>query len=193
MNTRAPFTLDQAQRIARAWLSSTSSGIIELDADWTGESLPLLAPGDHAFAFADLRPAPPSLYADEAAYFVDDQGEVVFVLDPADHSWVEFGKMPVYVAGDFNGWEQAIGQVEWALEPGRVNGRDAWLLRRPDAGLLTEPPQQFKFVTGDHRWLELPREATNLVPDGKGHFNRALLQHRTGRNLFEFTTTARCC
>ena len=64
----------------------------------------LLAPGDHAFVFADLRPAPPSLYADEAAYYVDEAGQVVFVLDPSEHSWVEFGKMPVYVAGDFNGW-----------------------------------------------------------------------------------------
>jgi len=189
VNTRAPFNLDQAQRIARAWLSSTSGGIIELDADWTGASLPLLAPGDQAFAFADLRPAAPSLYAEEAAYYVDEAGLVVFVLDPAEHSWVEFGKMPVYVAGDFNGWEQAIGQADWAMEPGEVNGRPAWLLRRSGAALLTEPPQQFKFVTGDHRWLELPREATNLVPDGKGHFNRALLHHRTGRNLFEFTTT----
>jgi pullulanase len=189
VNTRAPFNLDQAQRIARAWLSSTSSGIIELDADWAGASLPLLAPGDHAFAFADLRPAPPSLYADEAAYYVDDAGQVVFVLDPAEHSWVDFGKMPVYVAGDFNGWEKAIGQQEWALEPGEINDRAVWLLRRPGEPLLTEPPQQFKFVTGDQRWLDLPRDATNLVPDGNGHFNRALLRHRTGRNLFEFITT----
>ena len=189
MNTRAPFTTEQAQRIARAWLISPSSGIIELDADWTGASLPLLAPGDKAFAFADLRPAAPSLYADEAAYFVDDGGQVVFVLDPAEHSWVEFGKMPVYVAGDFNGWELAIGQAEWAMEPGEVNGRAVWLLRRPGAELLTEPPLQFKFITGDNRWLELPREATNLLPDGRGHFNRGLLRHRTGRNLFEFTTT----
>ncbi len=189
LNTRAPFTLEQAQRIARAWLNSTSTGIIELDADWTGASLPLLAPGDHAFAFADLRPAPPSLYADEAAYYVDEAGQVVFVLDPTEHSWVEFGRMPVYVAGDFNGWEEAVGQSDWALEAGELNGRAVWLLRRPPALLLTEPPQQFKFVTGDRRWLELPREATNLVPDGKGHFNRALLRHRTGRNLFEFVTT----
>ncbi len=189
VNTRAPFNLESAQRIARAWLSSTSSGIIELDADWMGASLPLLAPGEKAFAFADLRPAEPSLYADEAAYYVDDAGQVVFVLDPAEHSWVDFGKMPVYVAGDFNGWEQAVGQADWALEPGVVNGRAAWLLRKPAAALLTDPPQQFKFITGDHRWLELPREATNLLPDDNGHFNRALLRHRTGRNLFEFITT----
>jgi len=189
LNTRAPFTVEQAQRIARAWLISPSSGVIELDADWTGASLPLLAPGDQAFTFADLRPAAPSLYADEAAYYVDDAGQVVFVLDPAEHSWVDFGTMPVYVAGDFNGWEQAIGQPGWALEAGEVNGRAVWLLRKPGAELLTEPPQQFKFITGDRRWLELPREATNLMPDGKGHFNRGLLRHRTGRNLFEFTTT----
>lgn len=189
MNTRAPFTAEQAQRIARAWLSSTSSGIIELDADWTGASLPLLAPGEKAFAFADLRPAAPSLYADEAAYYVDDAGQVVFVLDPAEHSWVNFGTMPVYVAGDFNGWEQAVGRSDWALEAGEVNGRAVWLLRKPGAELLTEPPQQFKFITGDRRWLDLPRQGTNLLPDGRGHFNRGLLRHRTGRNLFEFTTT----
>ena len=56
---------------------SASSGVIELDADWTGDSLPLLAPGDQAFAFADFGPAAPSLYADEAAYYVDAAGQLV--------------------------------------------------------------------------------------------------------------------
>lgn len=187
-NTRAPFSTDQAQRIARAWLSSASSGIIELDADWTGDSLPLLAPGDKAFAFTDLGPAAPSLYADEAAYYVDAEGMLVFVLDPAEHSWVNFGAMPVYVAGDFNGWDQAVGRAEWALQPGELNGRPVWLVRKPAAPLLTEPAQHFKFITGDNRWVDLPREATNLVDDGKGHFNRAIFRRRTGRNLFRFTT-----
>ncbi|MDB6165781.1 MAG: amyX, partial [Lacunisphaera sp.] len=189
MNTRAPFSADYAQRITRAWLSSTSSGIIEFDADWTGESLPLVAPGDKAFAFADFGPAAPSLYADEAAYFVDVDGLLVFVLDPAEHSWVNFGNMPVYVAGDFNGWEKAVGQADWCLQSGQVNGRTMWVLRRPAAELMTDPPRQFKFITGDGRWLDLPRDATNLVPDGKEHYNRALLRNRTGRNLFQFTTT----
>ena len=190
VTTRAPFSPEPAQRTARAWLTSTSSGVIELDADWTGDSLPLLAPGDKAFAFADLGPAAPSLYAEEAAYYVDAEGMLVFVLDPAEHSWVNFGLMPVYVAGDFNGWEKAVGQADWALQPGEVNGRPVWLVRRPAAALLTEPPQQFKFITGDNRWVDLPREATNLVDDGKGHFNRAIFRRRTGRNLFQFTTTA---
>src|ERR1700709_1850937 len=112
-----PFMPDQAQRIARAWLRSASVGIIELNADWTGESLPLLAPGDKAFAFADLGPAAPSLYADESGYYVDEIGMLVFVLDPEEHSWVDFSVMPVYVAGTFNGWQDAIGQLEWSLVP----------------------------------------------------------------------------
>lgn len=168
---------------------SASSGVIELDADWTGDSLPLLAPGDQAFAFADFGPAAPSLYADEAAYYVDAAGQLVFVLDPAEHSWVNFGTMPVYVAGTFNGWEAAVGQAAWCLQPGELNGRSVWLVRTPAAPLLTDPPQHFKFVTGDRHWIDLPRDASNLVPDGKEHFNRAIFPHRTGRNLFQFTTT----
>jgi pullulanase/glycogen debranching enzyme len=102
---------------------------------------------------------------------------------------VDFSAMPVYVAGTFNGWQDAIGQQEWQLVPGLLNGRSVWLLRRPSGPLLTDPPQQFKFVTGDDRWLDLPRDATNLIPDGKGHFNQAIFPSRTGRNLFQFTTT----
>ena len=160
-----------------------------MNADWSGASLPLLAPGDKAFAFADLGPAAPSLYANESSYYVDDIGMLVFVVDPKEHSWVDFTTMPVYVAGTFNGWQDAIGQQEWTLGPGLLNGRSVWMLRRPAGPLLTDPPQHFKFVTGDNRWLDLPRDATNLVPDGNGHFNQSIHPSRTGRNLFQFTTT----
>ena len=179
---------EYAHRITRAWLLSPSTGVIELDADWAGDSLPLLAPGDRAFAFSDLSPAAPSLYADEASYYVDENGLLVFVLDPVEHSWVDFSVMAVYVAGDFNGWQEAVGRLEWSLVPGVVNGRNVWLLRKPAGPLLTDPPQQFKFVTGDNRWLDLPHGATNLVPDGQGRLNLAIDPRRTGRNLFQFTT-----
>jgi len=174
-------------RILRAWLTSESSGVIELDADWKGESLPLLAPGDRAFALSSLHPAAPELHAAEAAYFVDPTGAVVFVLDPADHPWLNLANTPVFLAGDFNDWQDAVGRPEWRLEPGEVDGRAVWLTRQ-DRALLREPPHQFKFVTGDHLWLDAPPDATNVVADGKGHYNRVLHAHRTGRNLFAFTT-----
>lgn len=179
---------DPAHRIARAWLTSASSGIIEMGADWTAASLPLLAPGDKAFAFADLSPADPALYADEAAYYVDEAGQLVFLLDPAEYSWINFAETSVFLAGTFNGWAPA-GEAKWQLRPGELNGREVLLLRTPAAPLFADPPHQFKFVTADERWFDLPTNATNAIEDDKGRHNRALHRHRTGRNLFRFTTS----
>lgn len=175
-------------RILRAWLTSARGGIIELDSDWTADLLPLLAPADKAFQLDSLRPADPTLYAEEAAYYQDAEGRTVFVLDPAEHPGVDFARTGVYVAGDFNGWAAAIGRPEWRLRPGEVMGRACWLLAVGAEGLWTDPPRRFKFVTADARWLALPPDATNRVEDGAGHANFALLRHRTGRNLFAFTT-----
>ena len=96
--------LQPEHRILRAWLISPTTGVIELDADWSEDLLPILQPGDNAFALASLEPAPPELYGAAAAYFVDGDGKLVFVLNPADHSWIDFDRTPVYVAGDFNDW-----------------------------------------------------------------------------------------
>jgi pullulanase/glycogen debranching enzyme len=181
--------LQPDHRILRAWLTSATSGVIELDADWREDLLPLLAPGEKAYELASLEPAPPELFSEEAAYFVDAAGRLVFVLDPAGHSWIDFTRTPVYVAGDFNGWNDAVGRPEWRLQREELAGRETWLLRTDAALLARSPAPQFKFVTGDHRWLDLPPDATNIVPDGNGHFNLVLDPRRTGRNLFQFTTT----
>ncbi|MBA4137039.1 MAG: glycoside hydrolase family 1 [Opitutus sp.] len=175
-------------RILRAWLTSASGGIIELDTDWTADLLPLLAPGEKAFRLESLAPADPALYAEEAAYFVDAAGRVVFVLDPADHAGVDFERTAVYVGGDFNGWQEAIGRPEWQLKQGELLGRACWLLAVAADHLLRDPALRFKFVTADARWLALPPDSTNRVQDDQGRANLALLAHRTGRNLFAFTT-----
>lgn len=180
--------LQPEHRILRAWLTSARSGIIELDADWTADLLPLLVPGEKAFRLDSLAPADPALYAEEAAYFVDADGRVVFVLDPADHAGVDFERTAVYVGGDFNGWEEAIGRPAWQLKKGELLGCACWLLAVAAEQLLRAPPLRFKFVTADARWLALPPDATNRVTDDQGHANLALLAHRTGRNLFAFTT-----
>lgn len=179
---------DSTPRIARAWLTSASTGIIEMDQDWMVPSLPLLAPADKAFAFSDLSPADPACYADDAAYYVDDEGQVVFMFDPDEVSWIDYAKTSIYVAGDFNGWESAIGRPEWSMEPGELNGRTVLLLKKSADEVLSEQPKAFKFVTGDRRWLSIPVDASNVGSDGQGHYNRMIHRQRTGRNLFKFTT-----
>jgi len=177
------------QHILRAWLTSATTGIIELDADWLENSLPILVPGEKAYTITDLKPTKPELQAEESAYYVDAEGKLVFVLDPAEHSWVNFAGTAVYVAGDFNGWQDAVGRPEWRLQPGELLGREMWVLRTDAALLQRETPQQFKFVTGDQHWLDLPPDASNTVVDNKGIINRVLYRYRTGRNLFQFTSS----
>ena len=174
--------------ILRAWLTSPSAGVVELDCDWEGEALPPLAPGDDSWSFATLKRAPASLYADEAAYYVTAAGDICFVLYPADHPWIDFPAMPVYLAGTFNGWQEAVGKDEWQLQPGELNGKSAYLARVPAVHFWGEGARRFKFVTGDHRWLDAPQDATNVVLDETGHYNRTLRRDRTGRNLFIFST-----
>ncbi len=170
-------------RILRAWLTSATTGVIELDADWRADLLPLLAPGEKAYQIAQIEPAAPELYADEAAYYVDAEDRLVFVLDPAEHPGIDCERTPLYVGGEFNGWGEAIGRPEWQLKKTTLNGRDVWALAVPSADLLRDPPQRFKFVSGDARWLALSPDATNSVRDAEGHVNRLLYAHRTGRNL----------
>ncbi len=176
------------QPIARAWLTSVSTGVIELDIDWNDVPLPPLAPGDDSWNFATLKRAPLSLYAEEAAYFVNAAGELCFVLDPAAHSWIDFATMPVYVAGNFNGWQDAVGQEQWQLHPAELNGKNVYLVRVPTVHFWGEELRRFKFVTGEHRWLDAPQDATNVSLDETGHYNRSVRRDRTGRNLFTFTT-----
>jgi pullulanase len=175
-------------RILRAWLTSERGGIIELDSDWTAELLPLLAPGEKAYRLESLTPADPALYAEEAAYYVDADGRVVFVLDPSEHAGVDLERTPVYVGGDFNHWQDAIGRSAWRLKKSKLLGREVWSLAVAAKDLLRPEPLHFKFVTGDGRWLALSLDATNRVVDAQGHANLALHAQRTGRNLFEFTT-----
>jgi pullulanase/glycogen debranching enzyme len=179
---------NRPHRIVRAWLDSPQSGVVELTEDWLDGTLPTIEPGDANFAFASLAPAERAIHAEANAYFVDGEGRVVFVADPDKHPWVEWGDVEVYVAGDFNGWQAAVGNPEWQLEVGMVDGCFVWTLARPAAGLLTDPPQRFKFVTGESLWLAVPPDAPNAVTDAAGNLNHVLQPRCTGRQLFAFTT-----
>jgi len=46
---------------------------------------------------------------------------------------------------------------------------------------------QFKFVTGEQQWLNVPEDSPNRVEDARGHFNYQIDAQRTGRQFFKFT------
>ena len=110
-------------RIVRAWLESPSSGLIELDRDWAGRANPLFSLGKPGPKLLGLAPAAGLATGRSTGYFVDaTRGEIAFVL-PLDHgSQVDPGRDTVFVAGDFNGWQAAVGKPEWQLAAAELDG-----------------------------------------------------------------------
>src|SRR5262245_29748101 len=103
-------------RIASAILESPVSGTLELNGDWTGRGLPrfLLAEAPHAFHA--VQQVPEHEYAFDSGFYATRRGQLHFVFDPARYPDFSWRNTPVYVAGGFNGWQEAVGKEEWQLE-----------------------------------------------------------------------------
>ena len=176
----------ETHRIVRAWLESPSSGIIELDRDWTDPARPQFSLGRHCPVPQALAPAPGLPAARTYGYFFDSNaGQVTFVL-PLEHGCdIDPARDAVYLAGDFNGWDEVVGRKEWQLEPAELEGERvlAW---RGDAARFLGWGQRFKFVTGEYQWLLPPVDAPNLVRDEQGNVNRFIDPDRTGWHLWRF-------
>lgn len=168
----------------RAWLESLTAGYVEFSHDWRKNEVPalrLVGKGQRR-VFASFEPAPRHAAARRYGYFVDDQDQLVFaLLREATAEGI------VYVAGDFNGWDQAVGDPAWQLTPGELNDRPMLLWSGPAAKFWADPPLRFKFVTAERQWLNVPGDAPNAVDDGAGHINHLLDRARTGRQIFRFT------
>ncbi len=178
------------QRIAQAWLEAPDSGIIELTRDWTDAALPPLSLGSGGPAFARLTRVADHTFGCESGFFVNAFHEIFFFLQLAQHPEIDPATTAVYLAGDFNGWQEAVGNPDWRLLPASLDGDRVLLFAAPAGRFFSQPPQRFKFVTGEHRWLAVPAQAVNAVRDNLGNYNYAIDPARTGRHLFRFTTPA---
>ena len=172
-------------RIVRAWLESLSSGIIELDRDWTGRQAPRFTLGKQCPAPAGLKPAPGLPAGRAYGYFFNELGEIAFVL-PLEHGCDIQPNDTVYLAGDFNQWN-AAGIEEWQMRPTVLEGERVLMWTGEATRFLAGPGQRFKFVTGENQWLSPPSDAPNTVRDEHGNINRVLDPTRTGWHLWRFT------
>jgi pullulanase len=175
------------RKIIRAWLESPTEGVVELAHDWRARHPPPLTL-ESGGAFASVWPVAEQVFGAASGYFVNRQSEIVFIL--RRDGWPELTHATVYLAGDFNGWQEAVGRAEWALRPGTIDGEPVLLWSGEAQRFFASPPMRFKFVTGDSLWLPVPSDAPNLVRDESGNANRVIDPGRTGRHLFAFTTTA---
>jgi len=163
------------------------SGIIELDRDWTERRAPRFTLGRHCPFPSALVPAPGLPAGRAYGYFLNPPDDIAFVF-PLDYDCdIDPTRDAVYLAGDFNQWQAAIGQDEWRLQPVQLEGEPVLMWTGDAARFLAQPGQRFKFVTGDFRWLVPPADAPNVVLDEQGNSNRAIDPARTGWHLWRFT------
>ncbi len=173
-------------RVASAVLQSPTSGSIELTEDWHARELPKLSLAEKPHRFAKLRREPEIEYGLVAGFFVDRADSLIFCFDPARTPEIDWRKTPVYVAGSFNGWQEAVGSEQWCLQPTELGGRTVLVWARGAKALLGDPVHQFKFVTGSHQWINVPPDAPNAVWDSDHNCNYALITRRTGSHRFIF-------
>ncbi|MCF7688223.1 MAG: glycoside hydrolase family 1 [Cephaloticoccus sp.] len=169
--------------LIRAWLESLTVGCIECTRDWRDSEVPAVRLVGHGTkrVFSTFDRAPRHAAARRYGYFVQEDGQLIFALP--DEATAE---KQVYVAGDFNGWEKAVGDPAWLLQPGKLNGEAMLLWSGPAEQFWVKPHQQFKFVTAEHQWLNVPENAPNAVPGPGGNVNHELDRERTGRQFFRF-------
>lgn len=173
-------------RIVRAWLESLTSGVVELDRDWRGARRPQFSMGRQCPVLDGLDPATLRVAGSSFGYAVQD-GQIVFLLPEVHCGGANVARDGVYLAGDFNGWQDAVGSAEWRMHPGEIDGERVLLWSGPAARFLEPAGQRFKFVTGEHQWLSVPDDAANVARDPKGNINRVLDPLRTGRHLWSFS------
>ena len=95
--------------------------------------------------------------------------------------------MRVFLGGDFNKWEKAIGQSQWELKPLSQDAETTYELRVPLKLIPRDKKFAFKFVTDKGEWLDVPDSAPNRVErDGVANFQ--FYPEQTGSHIFRFQT-----
>ncbi len=170
----------------KAFWESTNSAMIFLTQDWDSESLRMpffLEPESIRF---DIERVELFDVARLSGYTI--QGDKIrFLLDPTAYPTLELDQS-IYVAGQFNGWQNAIGDEAYRLCPFEVDGHPVFVVDIPVSVLKGDFTSYFRFVTEKHRWLSVPENAPNLVPNRYQGSDFMLSLRQSGRHVFRLKT-----
>ena len=155
------------KKILQAVLETPTAGVIELAADWNARHSPPINLGPNGPRFATLSRLPALQFARRNAYYHNHHaGLLTFCLWPdqlpadlaaafdsglrtPDSEPQQAPQVSVYVAGDFNDWQNAIANPAWQLHLAHHEGDPFLLWSGPAAQFFAPhdaPPKRFKFV-----------------------------------------------
>ncbi len=165
-------------RGGKVWLDGRSSGWVALERDWTGDTLPQDLVSENGLVGVEFKLVDHLSRAAIAGYTkMDDQW--LFFLSDQSIEFHDLDGLPVYLRGDFNNWELSPEYQLCRLPQG-------WGLLINQEFLNEFEECEFKFFSGDDRWIE-PHSQFPAFPN-KDHLlrNGWFNQKRTGRDLFSF-------
>ncbi len=172
-----------SKRIVDATWHTPSSVVVQLTKDWCDPILPPIFRAPRGGQDLIVERADPWLFGRKNGYL--RRGEwIVFVLSPEEYPQIECERSLLYVAGDFNGWEAAIGRPIWQLMPTHASGQTFYSLSFLSGRPKNLESSDFKFATSEGRWLEMPSHATNVVEYPDGARNHRIDRERSGLNIF---------
>ncbi len=167
------------------WLSH-NRGVVFLHQDWTGSSsLPPLFLNPGKRKLKSLERAPLHYSGQLSGYYIQG-GKVTFLLWPEYYPNLDLEENVFYVAGDFNGWEQAISDPEWRMHRSTIHGAVCLCLTVSLQAVATKGACRFKFVSEEHYWPDVPMEAPNREENGNDSHNFILNPVCTGKHVFFF-------
>jgi len=177
---------EQEKRIEHAFWKSEYSGIIILSEDWKQDqsSLPVrLGPLDLDLDCVEA--LPPEGCGRYFRYY-RLKNSWYFTIQSKRYPELLGRKRRIYVAGDFNAWNRAIGDSKWELRPKSDDAETTYELRVPLKYLPLDRAVEFKFVTGEGEWLDAPESAPNRVVRPDGICNFRFNPRQAGRHIFSF-------
>lgn len=173
--------------VVHVFWESTCSGLVILSADWDagrGAQLPV-GFGPDGGALESMAPLSPEEAGRYCRYF-RRRGRWVFRIQSKRYPQLSSGDTRVYLAGDFNNWEKAIGKGAWELQPLDDTDLAFYEVSVSPGKLPSRGIGEFKFVTEEGDWLDVPDSAPNRVESPLQVSNFAFNPEQSGRHVFRF-------
>ena len=177
----------KAPKISHAFWEGGRTGLIILSKNWQHrDRTPPLWLEPEGCPLETLEPVSPEECGRYHRYHRNSK-HWVFVLQSKRHPQLLNRKVRVYLGASFNGWEAAVGDPDWELKPvDEAAAETNYVLRVPLGRFPGRRKHQFKFVTENNDWLDVPDSAPNLVYDPRGIRNFEFNPLQSGRHMFRF-------
>ena len=129
-------------------------GLVFLEKDWDGGRLPedlVEESGLIGSSFSIVN----KMKVSQLGGYIKEGEEVHFLINATDYPLLKLDESKIFLASDFNGWEEAMGNSKWELIQNPANNKIFKLAM--EWGVISSLNSfSFKFITEQGTWLEPP-------------------------------------